>query len=74
MGGVFDFAVLAIGRADQADRITAMALNFEMKGKGFALNGHHISTIVSNNQVKTIKCMATNEIKNGCGPKYWSGS
>src|SRR5271165_4504811 len=64
---MFDFAVLAIGRADEADRITAVALNFKMKGKRFAFNGHQISTLVSNNQVKTIYCMATNEIKNGCG-------
>src|SRR5208337_846625 len=64
---MFDFAVLAIGRADEADRITAVALNFKMKGKRFAFNGHQISTLVSNNQVKTICCMATNEIKNGCG-------
>ena len=40
MGGMLNFAILAIGRADEADRITAVALNFEMKGKGFALNGH----------------------------------
>jgi hypothetical protein len=40
VSGVFDFAVLAKGRADDADRITAMALNFEMKGKRFAFNGY----------------------------------
>jgi len=39
VSGVFDFAVLAIGRADEADRITAVALNFEMKGKRFAFDG-----------------------------------
>jgi hypothetical protein len=50
---MFDFAVLAIGRADQADRITAVALNFEMKGERFASNGHQISTLNSNNQAKT---------------------
>src|SRR5271166_5782445 len=63
---MFDFAVLAIGRADQADRITAVALNFEMKGERFASNGHQISTLNSNNQAKTTQCMATNEIQNGC--------
>src|SRR5271166_3646303 len=63
---MFDFAVLAIGRADQADRITAVALNFEMKGERFASNGHQISTLNSNNQVTTTQCMATNEIQNGC--------
>jgi hypothetical protein len=40
VGGMSDFAVLAKGRADKADRITAVALNFEMKGKRFAFNGH----------------------------------
>src|SRR5271169_1469342 len=64
---MFDFAVLAIGRADEADRITAVALNFKMKGKRCAFNGHQISTLVSDNQVKTIYCMATDEIQNGCG-------
>src|SRR5208283_3159177 len=49
---MFDFAVLAIGRADQADRITAVALNFEMKWERFASNGHQISTLNSNNQAK----------------------
>src|SRR5208282_1010236 len=62
-----DFAVLAKGRADQADRITAVALNFEMKGKRFAFNGHRISTLNSDNQAKTIQCMATFEMRNGCG-------
>src|SRR5260370_36125501 len=64
---MFDFAVLAIGRADEADRITAVPLNFEMKGQRFAFNGHQISRLASNNQVKTIQCMAINEIQNGCG-------
>src|SRR5258708_39447691 len=64
---MFDFAVLAIGRADEADWITAVPLNFEMKGQRFAFNGHQISRLASNNQVKTIRCMATNEIQNGCG-------
>src|SRR5260370_38525708 len=64
---MFDFAVLAIGRADEAGRITAVPLNFEMKGQRFAFNGHQISRLDSNNQVKTIQCMATNEIQNGCG-------
>jgi hypothetical protein len=47
-----DFAVLAKGRADEADRITAVTLNFVMKGKRFAFNGQ-ISTSVSNNKAKT---------------------
>src|SRR5271166_5791059 len=64
---MFDFAVLAIGRADQADRITAVALNFEMKWQRFAFNGHQISIINSINQVQIIKCMATNEMRNGRG-------
>src|ERR1700676_2666499 len=67
MGGVFDFAVLAIGRADEADRITAVALNFEMKGKRFAFNGHQMSILTSKNQTNNTKCMATNEMPNGCG-------
>src|SRR5271166_5462133 len=64
---MFDFAVLAIGRADQADRITAVALNFEMKWQRFAFNGHQISIINSIDQVQIIKCMATNEMRNGRG-------
>ena len=44
---MFDFAVLAIGRADQADRITAVALNFEMKRKRFTINGHQRSTLTT---------------------------
>ena len=47
MSGVFDFAVFAIGRTDEADRITAVALNFEMKGKRFAFNGYQISILTS---------------------------
>ena len=34
-----------IGRTDEADRITAVALNFEMKGKRFAFNGYQKSTL-----------------------------
>jgi hypothetical protein len=37
---MFDFAVFAIGRADEADRITTVALDFEMKGKRLAFNGY----------------------------------
>ena len=46
MSGVFDFAVLAIGRADQAERITAVALNFKMKGKKFAFDGYQKSKLI----------------------------
>ena len=44
---MFDFAILAIGRADETDRITAVTLNFEMKGKRFAFNGYLRSTLTS---------------------------
>jgi hypothetical protein len=44
---MFDFAVLAKRRADDADRITAVALNFEMKGKRFAFNGYPMSILTS---------------------------
>jgi hypothetical protein len=44
---MFDFAVLAIGRADEADRITAVALNFEMKGKRFAFDGYDKSKLIN---------------------------
>jgi hypothetical protein len=64
---MLDFAIFAKGRADETDRITAVALNFEMKGKRFAFNGHQTSTLISKNQDKNQKCMATNEIPNGCG-------
>jgi len=63
---MFDSAVLAKRRADDADRITAVALNFEMKGKRFAFDGYPISTLINENQSKLFKCMATNEIKKGC--------
>ena len=62
MGRVLDFAMLAIGRAEEADRITAVALNFEMKGKWFASDGHQISINVMIYQDKTTICMATNEM------------
>src|SRR5208283_658830 len=54
MARVLDFAMLAIGRAEEADRITAVALNFEMKWQRFALDGHQISTINSDNQSQMI--------------------
>jgi hypothetical protein len=57
---VFDFAVLAIGRADKADRIAAVALNF---GKRFAFDGYQISKTIAQKQIQNTKCMATNEIK-----------
>src|SRR5208283_941807 len=66
MGRVLDFAMLAIGRAEEADRITAVALNFEMKGKWFASDGHQTSINVMICQDKTTICMATNEMQNGC--------
>ena len=50
MGGMLDFAIFAKGRADETDRITAVALNFEMKGKRFAFNGYRISILTSQNQ------------------------
>ena len=40
MGGMLDFAIFAKGRADETDRITAVALNFEVKGKRLAFNGY----------------------------------
>ena len=52
MSGVFDFAVLAIGRADKADRIAAVALNFEMKGKRFAFDGYPISKTIAKKQIQ----------------------
>jgi hypothetical protein len=67
VGGMLDFAIFAKGRTDETDRITAVALNFEMKGKRFAFNGYLISTLTSRYQVQYTKCMATNEILNGCG-------
>jgi hypothetical protein len=51
---MFDFAVLAKRRADDADRITAVALNFEMKWKRFAFDGYQISTIININQLKQL--------------------
>jgi hypothetical protein len=47
VGGVLNFAMLAIGRTDEADRITAVALNFEMKGKRFAFDGYYKSKLIN---------------------------
>ena len=44
--------MLAIGGADEADRITAVALNLKMKGKRFAFNGHQISIKIMISQDK----------------------
>jgi hypothetical protein len=63
---MFDSVVLAKRRADDADRITAVALNFEMKGKRFAFDGYPISTLINDNQSQLFKCMVTNEIKKDC--------
>ena len=67
VGGMFDFALLAKGGTDKADRSPAVALDFEVKRKSFAFNGHQISIISRRNQVNIAYRMATNEIKNGCG-------
>jgi len=40
VGGVFDFALLAKGGADKADRSPAVALNLEVKRERSAFNGH----------------------------------
>ena len=58
---MLDFAIFAKGRADETDRITAVALNFEVKGKRFAFNGYRISILTSQDQAKKYNCMATNE-------------
>ena len=63
---MLDFAIFAKGRADETDRITAVALNFEVKGKRFAFNGYLISIFTSNHQVQNTICMATNKMQNGC--------
>ena len=52
---MFDFALLAKGGANEADRITAVALNFEVEGEWFALNGHQISIQTSKYQSKNDK-------------------
>ena len=67
VGGMFDFALLAKGGTDKADRSPAVALDFEVKRKSFAFNGHQISIISRRNQVNIAYRMATNEIRNGCG-------
>jgi hypothetical protein len=40
--GMFDFAVLAVGGADEAHRITSVGLNFEMKPGRVASDGYYI--------------------------------
>jgi len=47
---MFDFALLAKGGADDADWITAVALNFEVKAERLAFNGHLISIQTSKYQ------------------------
>jgi hypothetical protein len=42
MVGMFDFALRAEGGADDADRTTAVALNFKMEAKGGAIDGYEI--------------------------------
>jgi hypothetical protein len=37
---MFDFALRAEGGADDANRITAVALNFEVKAKGSVYDGY----------------------------------
>ena len=64
---MLDFAIFAKGGADETDRIIAVALNFEMKGKRFTFDGYRISILTSQKQAEHIKCMATNEMQNGWG-------
>ena len=66
---MLDFAIFAKGRADETDRITAVALNFEMKGKRFAFDGYQmsISTGKSNPKMQNVwlqmKCkMAADQV------------
>ena len=40
MGGVFDFALRAVGGADDADWVTAVALNFEVEAKRSIYDGY----------------------------------
>ena len=40
VAGVFDFALRAVGGADDADWITAVALNFEVKAKRSGSDGY----------------------------------
>ena len=40
MGGVFDFALRAVGGTDDADRVTAVALNFEVEAKWSIPDGY----------------------------------
>jgi hypothetical protein len=39
---MFDFALLAVGGADEADRITPVGLNFEVKPGRVALDGYYL--------------------------------
>jgi hypothetical protein len=70
VGGMLDFAIFAKGRADKTDPTTAVALNFEVKGKRFAFNGYLISTLTSHNQAQNTKYMATHEITKWLWIKY----
>jgi len=45
---VFDFALRAVGGADDADRITAVALNFEVEGKWRISDGYLIPNLFQN--------------------------
>ena len=52
MGGVFDFALRAVGGADDADRVTAVALNFEVEGKWSVSDGYLIPKLFGLCQIK----------------------
>jgi hypothetical protein len=41
--GMFDFTALAVGGADETDRITPVGLNFEVKPGRSAFDGYHIT-------------------------------
>jgi hypothetical protein len=41
--GMFDFAVLAVGGADEAHRMTSVGLDFEMKPGRVAYDGYYIT-------------------------------
>jgi hypothetical protein len=62
VGGMFDFAVLPEGGADEADGVAPVVLNFEVEAGRGAFDGYYIATITRQSQPKSTKCMATNEI------------
>jgi hypothetical protein len=59
---MFDFAILAVGGADEADGVTPVVLKFEVEAGRGAFDGYYMASSTRQSQLISTKCMATNEI------------